>query len=136
MNGISKTIVFTAFCLGIANVSHAVEHKALACYDESSANTARFLKYEIILGSDGYVDGLDNNASGSVTVGNKTRWSFNGNYYYWEMFSDNFRYRVDNNSLVVKPDVGLYRESTSCDRVDATLLLNRIKKIRASKKLF
>ena len=93
MNEISKMIVFATFCLGLANVSHAEEYKAIACYDKPSANIDRFLQYEIILGSEGLVDGLKNDASGSTTVfGSNLKWGFTGNYYFWKMFSDDFRY--------------------------------------------
>ena len=139
MNGISKTIVFAAFCLGIANASHAEEYKAFACYNKPSANTDRFLEYELVLSSDGDVDGLKNYASGSTSVNTSiVGWRFTGNYYYWEIFSHDFQYHVDNEQMW-KKDASIYNANWQriyCDRVDATLLLNRIKKIRASKKLF
>jgi len=138
MNGISKTIVFTAFCLGIANVSHAVEHKAFACYNKVSANTDRFLEYELVLSSDGDIDGLKNNTSGTTTVNNfNVQWRFTGNFYYWDIFSHEFQYHVDIERFNHKSNAyGSKWKRLYCDRVDATLLLNRIKKIKTSKKLF
>jgi len=136
MNEISKMIVFATFCLGLANVSHAEEYKAIACYDKPSANIDRFLQYEIILGSEGLVDGLKNDASGSTTVTTSTvTWRFTGNYYSWEIFAENFRYYVDENYMVI--DEGWsYEKTRYCDQVDATLLRIRIRKIKAAKKLF
>ena len=135
MKEISKIIVFATFCLGIVNVSYAEEYKAFACYNKPSTDTDRFLEYEFVLGSESSVDGLD--SVGAVTVNNKrVRWSFDGNNYQWELFSHDFLYYADNEKMWKKRTYSSKWQKIYCDRVDATLLLHRIKKIKASKKLF
>ncbi|MDG2228558.1 MAG: hypothetical protein P8L74_00375 [Gammaproteobacteria bacterium] len=104
-------------------MSHAIEHKAFACYNKASANTDRFLEYELVLSSDGDIDGLKNDTSGTTTVNNSdVKWRFTGNFYYWDIFSHKFQHHADIESFFYKGEA--YRSKWKrlyCDRVDATL---------------
>jgi hypothetical protein len=139
MHRISKTVAFVVLCLGISNLSNAVDYKGFACYDEPDSNLDRKLDYEFLLGSDQSVQGLNHTVFATTIDTLNVDWKFDGNIYTWDVFNKYFAYDAHNNKLIRTNCVNCsypYTENYYCLTVDPTFLLDKIREVRAEKKLF